>query len=145
MLRSCAGRVRLEPGRGGPACARYGLPQRCQANYRLFETKRLWALGNYSRFIAPQSRRVALTGGGALKASAYLGSDAQSLAAVVVNVTDEAVAATFEVPAEFEVAQRFETSDDHNLDLVEEGLPNQAMIFPPRSVNTVVLQKAHQV
>lgn len=111
----------------------------------LTQTKRLWALGNYSRFIAPQSRRVALTGGGALKASAYLGSDAQSLAAVVVNVTDEAVAATFEVPAEFEVAQRFETSDDHNLDLVEEGLPNQAMIFPPRSVNTVVLQKAHQV
>lgn len=105
------------------------------------QTERLWALGNYSRFIAPQSRRVALKGSGSLKASAYLSPNAQSLTAVVTNLADEAVAATFGMPSDFRVAQRFETSNDHNLVLVEEGLPDdQAMISPPRSVSTVVFQ-----
>ena len=109
------------------------------------QTKRLWALGNYSRFIAPQSRRVALTGSGALKASAYLSPDARQLTVVVVNTADTAVAATLEVPAEFTVARRFETSSEHDLEPVEEGLPDRVLTFPPQSVNTVVVQKAPRV
>ncbi len=105
------------------------------------ETKRLWALGNYSRFIAPKSRRVAVTSDGIpLKTSAYLDPDGRKLTVVAINNSDEPVRATLEVPHMFTTARCYETSDAHSLTLMEESAPTCLQTFPARSVNTLALR-----
>ncbi len=120
---------------------RDGLLYADEASQSVTETKRLWTLGNYSRFIAPGSRRVALSGGDApLKASAFLDADGKKLTVVCINESDAPVQARFELPNLASVMRRYETSDSHSLGLVEETLPTQALRFPARSISTVVLE-----
>ncbi|WP_238650927.1 glycoside hydrolase [Paenibacillus piscarius] len=60
----------------------------------ILTSKILWSLGNYSRFIRPGAERIALTGlsqeaGSGLLGSAYWHEGEQSIAAVLVNDSDE--------------------------------------------------------
>ena len=107
----------------------------------LTETKRLWALGNYSRFIVPRSYRVSTSGGMPLKTSAYLSPDELTLTVVAINPTNDVIRAALEVPNDFSVAQRYETSETHSLEPVKESSPDQVLEFPAQSVSTVVLER----
>jgi len=56
----------------------------------IIESKMLWALGNYSRFIRPGSVRIALTGADdkyGLMGSAYLSPDKKHLIVVLINMS----------------------------------------------------------
>jgi hypothetical protein len=59
----------------------------------IVESKILWALGNYSRFIRPGMRRIEMAGGTqdihGLMASAYADEAGQNQVAVFVNLSDK--------------------------------------------------------
>ena len=61
-------------------------------SHEMIETKRLWALGNFSRFIRPAATRIAAQSDHAkLKTTAFLSPDQSELIVVVVNNAAEAV------------------------------------------------------
>lgn len=114
----------------------------------IYESKTLWALGNYSRFIRPGMRRMALTGSepnyvrGPL-ASAYLDPQSGRVVVVMINLRDEPVAVglTGRLPAG--ASRRFipyTTSAAENLLPGAPVTAGEPFLLPPQSVTTLVSQ-----
>jgi O-glycosyl hydrolase len=105
-------------------------------------TKRLWALGNYSRFIDRGARRIGCAAKAArgISASAYRNPDG-SLVCVVVN-GDGKGSGPFElsVPGRAFRLELWETSAARDLERVYSG-PPRAVAFPGRSVTTLVFRE----
>ena len=106
----------------------------------IIETRRLWALGNYSRYIRPGYVRVgAQSGAKNLNVTAYQAPDQTRFVVVVINNAKAPVTLKISgVPAEFTHALAVETSEQHNLDSVFEGKASGTYTFPPESVTTLV-------
>jgi hypothetical protein len=110
---------------------------------RITEAKRLWALGNYSRFVRPGDVRVAAhEGEGALQVAAFRSALRDRVCAVVINTGTEPVLARLSIaggptPG---TMRAYETSRAHDLEQTYEGLVPEAHWFAPRSVTTLVLR-----
>jgi O-glycosyl hydrolase len=104
------------------------------------DTKRLWALGNYSRFVREGYRRIGISGEqGGILASAYLSPDAQTAVLVAVNPGSSAKA--LDIVAEgFASYTAYETSASRSLERVASCAPGKYS-FPAESVTTLVFEK----
>ncbi|MGI8746982.1 MAG: glycoside hydrolase [Deinococcus sp.] len=107
-------------------------------------TKRLWALGQFSRFVRPGDRRVEVTVSGDLPVSAYISADGESLSAVMVNA-GEAMNLRLNVPEGFtpSSARLVVTDAEHDLAEVWCG-PAQSgrtVLLPARSVSTLIFAR----
>ena len=109
------------------------------------ETKRLWALGNYSRYIQPGSVRVGLALEGVdneqVKASAWLDEANGQLVLVVINNRETAVALALPPVAGITTVSLYETSAARDLTEQYSGAPISAYSFPAQSITTIVLRK----
>jgi O-glycosyl hydrolase len=114
-----------------------------EASHRLIPTQRLWALGNFSRFVRPGAVRVealcAGQGQQALNISAFRSADGQTLVLIVVNNAHEPQSVRLELPQGWQIAEAYETSAERSLQLMEAGSSNE-WLFAPQSVTTVVLR-----
>ncbi len=103
-------------------------------------TRRLWALGNFSRFVRPGAVRVeARTAAPGLRVAAFAPAAGRGLVAVVVNESDEPRTAvpTIAGVAEVGVTGAWMTADGHDLAPVP---TSPALVLPARSVVTLALQ-----
>ena len=102
------------------------------------ETQRLWALGNFSRFVRPGSVRVeARSTNEQIKVSAYTGPETGALTVVAINNQPLAALVRFEglMPCQTQVSI-FETSDTHSLESVFSGVLPDDFTLAPSSVTT---------
>ncbi|WP_297097003.1 glycoside hydrolase family 30 protein [uncultured Draconibacterium sp.] len=101
-----------------------------------YESKLLWTLGNYARFIRPGARRIFVesTPNSNLKISAFKNSNNQ-IVVVCINRGDAAENIQFKLSGE---ARVYETSDKHNLTLTGKQNLDKAIQVPGRSVTTFV-------
>ncbi|WP_245553383.1 glycoside hydrolase [Echinicola vietnamensis] len=109
------------------------------------ESKMLWALGNYSRFIRPNYQRkgVVISGNeeqaSHLLASAFSSPAQDEMVYVLVNSGPEAVAAGLAVDGKAVMAQQaFITSKD--FDLMPMALEGDTFDIPARSILTVIVK-----
>jgi len=106
------------------------------------ETKRLWAMGNYSRFVRPGYVRVeASCDNDALKISAFAKPDQGEFVIVAINDSDAAIDTGLSLTGISDLPQLtvYETSDEHDLHPVYSGSPKEQLSFQSRSVTTLVL------
>lgn len=103
--------------------------------------KRLWAYGNYTRFIRPGFVRVDVSGGEEFLPVAFSGQNEPQEQLVIVLINDQ------ENPREallsgnlsqYDHMEIHETSDAHDLALIARGAPQSAVLLAPRCVTTLV-------
>jgi hypothetical protein len=114
----------------------------------ILESKTLWALGNYSRFIRPGMRRVEMEGGpqdvNGLMASAYLDPSSGRVVAVFVNMADRpqavriALARGGKPTGKPLQVTRHTTSAEANLTPGQTSDATRGLEIPGRSVVTLV-------
>ncbi len=107
----------------------------------LMPLKRLWAYGNYTRFIRPGFVRVEVSGGEDCGAVAFRGEEdgKQILAAVLIN--DGTAARPVKLEGDFRAFERvevYETSAKRDLARVAECAGSTSFTLAPRSVTTIV-------
>ena len=110
------------------------------------ESKLLWTLGNFSRFIRPGYRRIDLPGVDDLKglmASSYKDAAESSLAVVVINAgtTPEPITLNIRGLPAGKVIRKFATfvtNAKRDLERVGSVVPGQSYRLPPRSTLTFV-------
>lgn len=107
------------------------------------DSKLLWALGNYSRFIRPGMTRVEINLNDEdktliesyknLMLSAYVDEKTSKLVIVAINYGKENQTIDF---SEYEIDSKFETSKDKNLEF--EKIKNKKITIKGRSINTLI-------
>ena len=106
-------------------------------------TKRLWVMGNYSRFLRPGFVRIE-TGGAAetLLVSAYRSEDSARWVVVLTNLANTPVQVRFEAPQGSlpDTANQYETSQDSDLTMTATGGLLDTWTLAPLSVNTIVFE-----
>ncbi len=110
---------------------------------RLTADKNLWVLGNYSRFIRPGYRRVAVEGAdemNALMASSWVSADGNTLVSVFVNMNriSRKIGLTIEGRSNKGV-KTYVTDKDHDLQYIAALNDASDLEIPSRSVVTVVM------
>lgn len=117
----------------------------------VIESKLLWTLGNFSRFIRPGYKRVSLDGADnkfGLMGSAYLSGGGDRLVAVFINVADGAKEVDLQIATSgwSEVGSAYLTSDTAGDDLRQLSPVdlNEPVIIPPESVLTLVIDQASE-
>ena len=112
-------------------------------------TKRLWVLGQYSRFVRPGFARVGarVDGGGgggdddaAVRASAFASADGARVVCVMINTGADPAEAS--VRSGFAARQSSLHVTDATRDLAKvERRGEEPIVLPPRSVTTLVLER----
>ena len=109
---------------------------------KLTADKNLWVLGNYSRFIRPDYRRIALDGAddmNKLLGSSWLSPDGKELVTVLVNMSRNSRNIDISVNGMTSI-YAYVTDKDHNLQL-DDSLTDAANLdLAARSVTTIVMQ-----
>jgi O-glycosyl hydrolase len=112
-------------------------------DHEITETKRLWAMGNFSRFVRPDYMRIGVESELArVKTTAFHSPDGSSIVLVVINNGDQPV--TLElvgIPTDFGQLTVYETSSEKNLVEIFRGGTTNEFSFTAKSVTTLVLQK----
>ena len=124
-----------------PGGYRDGLIYVREADQSFTPLKRLWAFGNYSRFVRPGFSRVSVTGGEAFSAAAFTGAENGSGKLVVVLVNEKDEEKRIRLEGQFEgygSVSVYETSPKNDLARVSEGIRNTLFTLSPLSVTTVV-------
>lgn len=114
------------------------------AAVHILPLKRLWAYGNYSRFIRPGFRRVETQGAQALHPVAFCGAQGGQEQLIIVLINDQAAAKNCLLCDDccaFSHMALHETSDAHDLAKTFSGPVRQQLTIPSRSVVTVVLSR----
>ena len=115
----------------------------------ILDSRNLWVLGNYSRFIRPGYHRVEMTGASnlnALMGSAYVSPDGNEAVLVYVNMANSPTTVTLETDAAdgrtISTIKKYTTSETYALHY-DKYLPNeylgQEIEIPARAVVTLVL------
>lgn len=107
-------------------------------------SKRLWCLGNYSKFIDDGAVRVSVSTGSAMapeiKQSAYVNPDG-SVAVVYINSGDTTCYTSFD-NSEYSTIETYVTDESHDLELYQSGANGDfAVSIPAKSVTTVLLNR----
>lgn len=109
---------------------------------RLTVDKNLWVLGNYSRFIRPGYKRVAVTGAdnqNGLMASSWLSPDEKTLVTVFVNMDQNSQKTSITVADNaIESVKTYLTDKNYSLKLQSKLNDASSLEIPARSVVTVV-------
>ena len=109
---------------------------------RLTVDKNLWVLGNYSRFIRPGYKRVAMTGAdnqNGLMASSWLSPDEKTLVTVFVNMDQNSQKTSITVTDNaIESVKTYLTDKNYSLKLQSKLNDASSLEIPARSVVTVV-------
>lgn len=106
------------------------------------DSKLMWALGNYSRFVRPGMQRikVGLTGDNAinenLMVSAFINRDTNETVIVLVNTGNEEISVS--IPDNKEKSSMYLTSADKNLAYSE--VTQNRVLLPAKSVATICLR-----
>ena len=111
---------------------------------QMLPLKRLWAYGNFSRFIRPGFTRVEVIGAEQMHPVAFHGLVDGQERLVLVMINDQPDPCTVPLEGDFEAftaMQVHETSDAHDLALVYDGPVQMEATVPGRAVVTVVLTK----
>ena len=104
-------------------------------------TKRLWVLGQYSRFVRPGFVRVAVKTDDKVRAAGFLSKDGRRVVCVMPNLTEQPVKLDLGIPNFVAKNASFHVTDETR-DLAEVERPNlPAITLPPRSVSTLVLDR----
>jgi len=108
-------------------------------------TKRLWVLGNYSRYIQPGAVRLeVVTDNETVRTSAYRDPVSGSVTLVVINNSVDAQRVTLTgMDNSAQTLTIYETSETNDLALLYSGTPQADYELSPTSVTTFVFQ-AHQ-
>lgn len=114
----------------------------------IIESKLLWALGNYSRFVRPGAYRVDLQGANdkdGLMGSAYYHEEDTQLSIVLVNNSNETKPVNVNVddlPGNKGAIQfkPYVTSENYDLEQLNLFPANKTFNVPPRSIVTLVAQ-----
>ncbi len=109
-------------------------------------SKRLWCMGNYSKFIEEGAKRVSVSTERAVSSniekSAYVNPDS-SVVIVYINKGDNNEYTTFDSSI-YSSFTSYVTDDTHNLEQYQSGSVNSTGIaIPAKSVTTVVLKKGN--
>lgn len=100
-------------------------------------TKRLWTMGNFSRFVRPGARRIAAEAPG-LRVSAYSAGTGTPTVVVVINTSDATTVRPVLVGRRVSSVVAHVTSEQH--DLARMPVPDISKIsLPARSVTTLVI------
>lgn len=107
-------------------------------------SKRLWVMGNYSKFIDEGAKRISVSTQSAItsdiKETAYLNPDG-SVAVVYINSGDTSQNTTFD-SSSYSSFETYVTDETHDLKKVQSGLVGKKpVLIPAKSVTTVVLNK----
>jgi O-glycosyl hydrolase len=104
----------------------------------IVQTKRLWVLGNYSRFVRPGAVRVAAESSDpVLRVSAFIDPASSALTVVVINTSPDAQTLAFDGPGAQGV-RVLETSASHDLQRVYTGAVGDRYAVDGESVTTYV-------
>ncbi len=101
-------------------------------------TKRLWTMGNYSRFVRPGATRVAASAEGDLRVSAYLAPDSKSVAVVIINHGGPRRVQPALTRGGVKIAGIWTTSGEHDLAPVE-AADETKVDLPGKSITTVTM------
>lgn len=108
---------------------------------QVYDSKLLWALGNYSRFINPGSKRLQVKTLGADVPQVNISSYQQNkkIVTVVVNPTENDLELNMEVKGSKQSAvQTYVTSDQYNLSPYKQYQDTKQVRIPAKSVTTVI-------
>jgi O-glycosyl hydrolase len=117
--------------------------QRAGDRENILESKTLWALGNYSRFIRPGMVRIGCAGPQevhGVMASAFVSPDSRRLVAVLINMSSHRQHIRLETTGAAE-SWRFTPYTTSARESLRPGKPvrlRDAITFPPRSIVTLV-------
>lgn len=101
-------------------------------------TKRLWALGNYSRFVRPGATRIAARADGDLRVSAFLAADARSASMVVINHGEARWIRPALPSGPAQTTGAWVTSAEHNLTPTAPDAAGRVLL-PAKSISTLTL------
>lgn len=113
-------------------------------DHAVIPTKRLWVMGNFSRFIRPGFVRMETQGGNdALQISAYRSEDDQHWVVVAINLANKPIDLQLstingKLPDHFD---QYETSEQLDLALVQSGTKQESWLLAPLSVSTLVMER----
>lgn len=110
----------------------------------LVPLKRLWAYGNYTRYIRPGFTRVEVIGGEAFDTVAFTGEDNGKKKLVVVVINDGYEPVDVMLKGDFSAYSgivAYETSANRDLASVAERVLNTSFTLTPRSVTTFVFSE----
>lgn len=108
---------------------------------QVYDSKLLWALGNYSRFIRPGALRIGLNMNEkeSLKTSAYKNENGE-LVVVVINKSETSESIHFKIDETFSnSAKRYETSEKNNLSFLGNEDISKPITLPGQSISTFVV------
>jgi O-glycosyl hydrolase len=108
----------------------------------VIETKRLWALGNYSKFIRPGYQRIdSQTDSPNLLVSAYQSPDQGQIAVVVINKSVSPVLANLQIQnRNWFKLDAYSTSEQNNLAQIYQGATPGNFTFPAFSITTLLVR-----
>lgn len=105
-------------------------------------TKRLWALGNFSRFVRPGYTRIAATTSApTLSVSAFRAPGGDEVVVVVVNQGAVPLEMRLNIAENFTWLEAYETSAERDLEQVYAGGLPERFTLPEQSVTTVILRR----
>lgn len=118
------------------------------------DSKLMWALGNYSRFIRPGATRLGIracdSAGNVIEegdtrpygtmVSAYLNADGR-MAVVAINYSERMVPLTLDADGREQRWRLYRTSDRTTESLAPVGTATSSAILPPRSITTFVEER----
>lgn len=113
-----------------------------------YESKMLWGLGNFSRFIRPGYQRIGVELNNQKEqspeflVSAYQSADKREVVLVLVNSKINDLKVDFSGDgSSYTSKSLFITSQNKSLEFVEMGISRNAIVIPARSIVTIVLEK----
>ena len=123
---------------------RDGLIYVFKGNHEVVETKRLWALGNFSRFVRPGYVRVdSKTDNLNVLSSAFKGTDdegRENLVVVLVNNSDSQLTIDAGSFSGYSSGEVYVTDKEHSLEKTED-VKNTPVNVPAKSIVTVTVKK----
>lgn len=101
-------------------------------------TKRLWAMGNYSRFVRPGATRIEARTEGDLRVSAYLAANGREATIVVINHGEERVIRPALTAGGAQIVGAWVTAETHDLERRDPEASGRVTL-PARSITSVIL------
>jgi O-glycosyl hydrolase len=112
-------------------------------DHEITETKRLWTMGNYSRYIRPGFQRIeAKSSLDQVKTTVFQSPDEDQFILVVINNDETKQTLRINgIPSEYGQVAVYETSKENNLKEIFSGSLPSVFSFSSESVTTLVYQK----
>lgn len=103
----------------------------------IIDTKRLYALGNYSKFIKPGYKRISLNENNGIKVSAYTGDD--KLVIVIINDKNKDISKVITTKNTYKNMQTYVTDEVHDLEQTYSGNSKNTVEILANSITTIIL------